>query len=391
MKKGSSSLILVAALLFVAGAAEPGWSHQLPEGAEKLAKSADCADCHAGIYAEWKASMHANSTPFRDSAHNAVRLKNSEAMVQMGKAPAYHCANCHTPMADNIADLISGKAAPDATNWTHDEGIGCAFCHRIEGIVPGKAFDQYALNKDGAMNAAAVSGKSPHKTAKSPLFENGEVCMGCHSHMLNGKGAAICVMSDEGASNCLNCHMNEVEGAPATDSARKSHFSHALPGGHDSEFLKKAVTLDLQVDAAADANKVTVTLKNISGHTFPSTQPMRLVFVKLTAEDASGKVLWTNFKENPTEDMQAVLLKMFKAGEEKGVPPWKAEGVATDTRLKKDEERKLVYSVPAENVKSISAALVYRLFAPPVMKMMDIPFDGKNDLVSVVAKKKVEL
>jgi len=389
--KRSMLLTIVATTLLVAGSVLSSWSHELPAGAEKIARSEDCAGCHAAIYAEWKISMHANSTPFRDSAHNAVRVKNADAMQQAGKTQTYHCGNCHTPMADNLPDLISGKAVLDAKNWTHDEGTGCAFCHRIETILPGKAFNQYSLNKDATYNASLVSGKAPHKTGKSALFANGDVCMGCHSHMLNGKGAPICVMNEEGASNCLTCHMTEVEGAPAVGSERKTHFSHTLPGGHDIDMLKKAVSLDLHVDASATSNKVIVTLKNISGHTFPSTQPMRVAFVKLTAEDANGKVVWTNIKENPTEDMQALFVKMFKAGEEKGVPPWKAEGIALDSRLRKEEERKLVYAVPAENVKTISAALIYRLFAPTAMKTMDIPADGKNDKVYVVVKKKVDL
>ncbi len=378
-------------LLILAASSSSVFAHQLPDGAEKLAKSEACSGCHSAIYSEWKASMHANSSPFKDNAHGAVLAKFSASMAQMGKAPSYHCGNCHTPMADNLADLMSGKALPDKDNWTHNEGTGCSFCHRIESVIQGKEFNQYLLNKDGSFNSPNPSGKAPHKTAKSALFASGEVCMGCHSHMLNSKGAPICVMNDEGASNCLTCHMTETEGAPAQGSSRKTHFSHSLPGGHDPDMLRKAVSLDIKAEAVAGSEKVTITLKNISGHTFPSTMPMRIAFLKLTAEDASGKVLWTNIKESPMEDMQSLLVKMFKSGDEKGVPPWKAEAVAMDTRLKKGEERKLVYTVPAENVRTISASLIYRLFAPPAMKMMEIPADGKNDKTYMIIKKKVDI
>ncbi len=379
------------ALMYLAGSALSGSAHQLPDGAEKLTKSEDCSGCHTAIYSEWKASMHANSSPFKDNAHNAVRLKNADATQLAGKTPTYHCGNCHTPMADNLPDLMSGKSQLDSNNWTHTEGTGCTFCHRIESIIPGKAFNQYSLNRDGSFNVPNPSGKAPHKTAKSELFSNGEVCMGCHSHMLNAKGAPICVMNDEGASNCLPCHMTEADGAPAAGSVKKTHFSHALSGGHDLEMLRKAVSLDMHVDSAATSDKVTVTLNNISGHTFPSTQPMRIAFLKLTAEDVNGKVVWSNIKESPMEDMQSFFAKMFKAGEEKGVPPWKAEAVAMDTRLKKGETRTLTYTVPAENVKTISASLIYRLFAAPAIKMMEIPADGKNDKTYMVVTKKVTL
>lgn len=374
-------MYLAVSVLFVS-------AHQLPDGAEKLAKSENCAGCHAVIYSEWKDSMHANSSPFKDNAHNAVRLKFAASMEKMGKTPSYHCGNCHTPMADNLPDLMTGKAQPDSNNWTHTEGTGCTFCHRIESIIPGKEFNQYALNSDGSYNSSNPSGKAPHKTAKSERYDSGEVCMGCHSHMLNSKGAPICVMNDEGATNCIPCHMTEVDGAAAPGSSKKTHFSHSLPGGHDLEMLRKAVSLDIKVADTA-TNNVTVTLKNISGHTFPSTMPMRIAFLKLKAEDVNGKVLWSNIKESPMEDMQSLLAKMFKAGDEKGVPPWKADGVAMDSRLKKGEERTLTYTVPSENVKTISASLIYRLFAPPAMKMMEIPADGKNDKMFMLVTKKV--
>ncbi len=377
--------------IFLAGFTLPGLAHQIPDGAEKLTKSEDCAGCHAAIYSEWKASMHANSSPFKDNAHNAVRLKFASSMQQAGITPSYHCGNCHTPMADNLPDLMSGKSQPDSNNWTLNEGTGCTFCHRIEAVISGKEFNQYLLNKDGSFNSPNPSGKAPHKTTKSALFANGEVCMGCHSHMLNDKGAPICVMNEEGTSNCITCHMTKIDGSPVAGSSKKTHFSHALPGGHDIEMLSKSVSLDIHVDTTAMANNVTVTLKNISGHTFPSTMPMRIAFLKLTAEDANGKVVWSNTKESPMEDMQSLLVKTFKAGEEKGVPPWKAETVAMDTRLKKGEERTLTYAVPAENIKTISASLVYRLFAPAAMKMMEIPADGKNDKNYIVITKKMAL
>jgi hypothetical protein len=391
MKTRGSILKVFFTLMVLVGSTLSALAHQLPDGAEKLAKSEDCAVCHAAIYSEWKDSMHANSSPFKDSSHGAVRLKFAASMEQAGKTPAYHCGTCHTPMADNLPDLMSGKSVPDSNNWTHNEGTGCTFCHRIESVISGKEFNQYLLNKNGSFNSPDPSGKAPHKTTKSELFASGEVCMGCHSHMLNAKGAPICVMTDEGNSNCLTCHMTEAHGEPAAGSSKKTHFSHALSGGHDIEMVRKAVSLDLHVDTAATSGNLTITLRNISGHTFPSTMPMRIAFLKLTAEDANGKVVWSNIKENPMEDMQSLLVKMFKAGEEKGVPPWKAETVAMDTRLKKGEERTLSYTFPTEKVKTISASLVYRLFAPSAMKMMEIPADGKNDKNYIVATKRVML
>ena len=367
-------------------------SHELPEGAVPLAKSEECASCHPTIYKEWQESFHAKSSALTDPAHGAVHKAFLKAMEEKGKIGNYHCANCHTPMADNIKDLMAGTAELDSKNWTHTEGTGCTFCHRVESVVEKEMFNQYKINQDGTFHTSRPAKEDlPHKMGQSDLFVEGKICMGCHSHKLNGKKIAICLMKDEAQGNCLECHMPEVEGRATVGSDGSTHRSHKMPGGHDMEMLQKAVTLDAAITFEGDARSLVVSVTNMIKHTFPSTNPMRIAFVKAVAKDKDGNTVWENFKESPLEDKQALFFKAFKSGEEKGVPSWDADGIAFDTRLNAGETRKITYSLENPAITQVDVMLIYRLFPPKAIKGFGIPEDGVNEKIYPVAKKSLTL
>jgi hypothetical protein len=369
-----------------------GYSHELPENAVPLARSEECASCHPTIYKEWMESFHARSSALEDPAHGAVHQAFVKAMEEKGKKGNYHCANCHAPMADNIKELMEGKAELESKNWTHTEGTGCTFCHRIESIVEKDKFNQYKLNKDGAFHTSRPAQEElPHATRQSDLFTEGKVCMGCHSHKLNSKGVAICLMKDEAQGNCLECHMPEVEGRSTVGTDGTTHRSHKMPGGHDIEMLQKAVNLDAKISTEDEERNLVVTVESKMKHTFPSTNPMRIAFVKVVARDKEGKKIWENFKESPLEDKQALFFKAFQAGDKKGVPSWAAESIAFDTRLKAEETRTITYPLADPAITQVDVMLMYRLFPPKAIKGFAIPEDGVNEKAHLVAKKKLAL
>ena len=274
----------------------PVQAHELPDGAVPLARSEECAACHPTIYKEWKDSFHAKSSALEDPAHGAVHRAFVKAMEEKGEKGNYHCANCHAPMADNIKELMTGTAELDSENWTHTEGTGCSFCHRVESIVEQEMFNQYRLNTDGALHTGRPAKEGlPHKMGQSALFAEGKICMGCHSHKLNAKHVPVCLMKDQARGNCLECHMPEVEGRATVGTDGKTHRSHKMPGGHDTGMLKKAAGLDAEVTSEGDGRTLVVTVKNLIKHTFPSTNPMRIAFVKAVGKDKDGNKVWENF------------------------------------------------------------------------------------------------
>ncbi|WPD20809.1 MAG: multiheme c-type cytochrome [Candidatus Electrothrix scaldis] len=386
--KHFSLLLLCCSVLYCT----MGYSHELPEGAVPLAKSEECASCHPTIYKEWQESFHSKSSALTDLAHGAVHKAFLKAMEQKGKKGNYHCANCHAPMADNIKELMNGTANLDEKNWTHTEGTGCVFCHRVESIVEQERFNHYTLNKDGTFHTSKPAKEGlPHAMGQSELFAEGQMCMGCHSHKTNGKGVPICEMEDEVQGNCLECHMPVVEGRATVGSDGSTHRSHKMPGGHDIEMLKKAATLEAEITSEGDARSLVVTVTNIIKHTFPSSNPMRIAFVKAIAKDKDGNTVWENFKESPLEDKQALFFKVFKAGEKKGVPSWAADGIAFDTRLPAGETRKITYPLENPAITQVDVMLIYRLFPPKAIKAFAIPEDGVNEKIYPIAKKSLTL
>ena len=77
--------------------------------------------------------MHANSTPQKDPIHASVWDKHPQNL----KLERYGCRKCHTPAVNDLDKMKTKgqKALPLAENKTQQEGIGCAYCHRIESNI----------------------------------------------------------------------------------------------------------------------------------------------------------------------------------------------------------------------------------------------------------------
>jgi hypothetical protein len=360
-------------------------AHEVPEGAAPYEKSRRCSACHPAVYKEWEGSMHSKSSLHKDPAHRIMYKAFLDDMKKSGKEGSYHCATCHMPMADNIEGLMAGTDKPNENLWREAEGVGCAFCHRAVAIEEGDDRSMFKINKDGSYVSSGSPDKAPHGVGASPLFASGELCMGCHGHLKNQGGVTICSMKEEGQGNCLGCHMERKEGPPSIESLKPDHASHAMGGGHSMAVLMKAVAVDVKVNETGQGKKnLDIEITNKTSHDFPSTMPMRMAYLKVVFLDAKKKVIFSNYQKSPMEDKKAVFMKAFKGGGEVGVPAWKAEGVAVDTRLKNAGSRSFSYPIPDNGVKSIAVALVYRLFPSqamekyPALKEADGGVNDKN-------------
>jgi len=129
--------------------------------------------------------MHANSTPQKDPIHASVWAKHP----MNKKQDRYSCGKCHTPAANNLNDMLTPKkkALPLADNKTQQEGISCAYCHRIKSIELHKKSNTNIISKKEKSYYGTLQNhiKSPYheiKTDSNPNMQNGNVCIGCHSH-----------------------------------------------------------------------------------------------------------------------------------------------------------------------------------------------------------------
>ncbi len=275
-----------------------------------------CKECHEKIYEEFQSSYHAKSY-FNDELHRKIADR-----VDKEK---YSCARCHMPMADNLNELINGKARPDTTNKTHTDAISCYFCHTIAYVKKAHRFnintkarqaEDYKPTLYGRLDNPDESDK--HSSVANPVYGK-MVCMGCHSHKRNENNVTIfrAMKKNQNSLGCIKCHMPEVSGgAEKMDKrARGRHASHRFLGIHDKAFRKTGVEIGIE----AKEKTLEITLTNKMEHPL-IIQPARAKFLKIQLI-RNGKSVWQNYTTDPQEDKQGYFAYRFKKNGKKIIVP----------------------------------------------------------------------
>ncbi|MBI5191243.1 MAG: hypothetical protein HZA22_11310 [Nitrospirae bacterium] len=380
LSRSVSRAALSAAAALVILSATVSHAHQLPEGFSGFEDPSVCGKCHEEIYNEWSSSMHAKSSRQGDPVHAAVHGAYTSAIKAQGGKADYHCANCHAPAAANLEALTKGDAAPDDADPSAAGGVTCSFCHKVDGLVEGEEFHTYRVTD--TIKGSADNPDAAHEVELSEFASSYKMCLGCHGKKVNSKGGVTCSMEEEGISDCLTCHMPQVGDA----SGKPSHAFHGMHGGHNPEMLKRGAAVSL----GAEVGRLVVSLKNTNPHFFPSTNPMRVAYVKVEVFGADGALLFTNFDKDPSADPKAMMMRVFKAGDKLGVASWDADGVARDTRLAAGEDRLITYELPAGAARA-TAKLFYRLVPGPAIEKFRIPKDGVVDVPHLVSEAEIKL
>ena len=299
-----------------------------------------CSECHAAIYEEYQHSAHAWGY-FNDTLHRKIADKISSTK--------YDCATCHMPMADNLKDIVTGKARPDRNNKTHTDAVGCYFCHTIAYVkkahrfninVPARQAEDFKPSLYGRLGNPDHNDK--HMSVHSPIYAK-MVCTGCHSHKRNENNVTIFRAMAEGETSdaCIKCHMPEIAGGNEKMNRRfrGHHASHTFLGIHDKAFRKKGVDINI----SASGTTLVVTLHNTMGHPL-IIQSARAKYLKITLI-RSGKTLWENYANDPREDKQGYFGYAFKKEGKPIVIPYHATSGKVHN-LEAKETRDLVYQIP---------------------------------------------
>ena len=258
-----------------------------------------CKECHEKIYEEYSRSQHAKSY-FTDELHRKI--------ADAADRSKYGCAPCHMPSADNMPDLLSGKARPDRNNPTHTDGVSCYFCHTLAYVkkahryninIKSRQAEGYKPTFYGRLDNPDSSDK--HSSVANPLYAK-NVCLGCHAHKLNDNNVTIfrAMADDQDSLECIECHMPQTEGgAEKMDKrTRGHHASHRFLGIHDADFRRQGV--DINISAAGEV--LQIGLRNRMAHPL-IIQPARAKFLKVTLI-RDGQPLWQNYRKRPEEDRQ---------------------------------------------------------------------------------------
>jgi len=308
--------------------------------ANKYLDNHSCNECHEKIYEEFQSSMHAKGY-FNDTLHRKIADKVS--------TKTYTCARCHMPMADNIDELISGKARPNSSNKTHTDAVSCYFCHTIAYVKKAHRFNINTKSRQAENYKPTLYGRldnpdesDKHSSVNNPVYAK-KVCMGCHSHKRNENNVTVfrAMTKEQDSLSCIECHMLEVEGgAEKMDKrARGHHASHKFLGIHDKAFRKTGV--DINVSANGDTLEVVLT--NKMGHPL-IVQPARAKFLKIIVK-RDGKIIWQNFIKDPKEDKQGYFAyRFFKEGHPLIIPAEATKGEVNNLAAK--ERKTLFYKIP---------------------------------------------
>ena len=367
-----------------------------------------CKSCHQEIYRQWSGSMHAQSTALSDPIHGTfykmvVGSPTEEDVKHKASGKFPICLQCHAPNAarDKTTKLDAKPA--------YSEGVNCVACHTLtnyKGIQGPDGKLQLGLKSYDAadkLQAPAGFNRGLHKLAASddlfggaggdedqkpnphlgeaveldgkripalPMEGNpiqmktNNACMGCHDQRNNSHGVPLCQTGNEYNMaetdvNCLSCHMPIANGIA----------DHSMGGGHDQAILKRSVVFDLSTEVAGDILKASVLLKNQQPHSLPTGAPFRNIYMKLTAYDGNGEVVWESAEGHPAKsDPQAYIVLTLADDEGNPAMPPTATKPGQDTRLKPHEERTLTYEIPAEGVVLVRAELYYNLLWPSLVE-----------------------
>ncbi len=345
-----------------------------------------CNECHEKIYEEFQSSQHSKGY-FNDELHRKIADNVSK--------DKYECAICHMPMANNIKDLISGKARPDKSNKTHTDAISCYFCHTIAYVKNAHKFNINTKARQAKNYKPTLYGRlidpddsDKHSSASNPVYTK-KVCMGCHSHKLNDNNVTIFRAMDkkQDSISCIKCHMPEIEGGAEkiNKKTRSHHASHKFLGIHDKEF--RATGIDINISNSM--NSIEIKLTNKMDHPL-IVQAARVKYLELKVI-RDGKVIWKNFKDDPREDAKVCFEYEFKGKDgKKIIIPATATEHLRINNLEARESKIFKY----ENLKlqkgDIIEASMYVRFAKEdcqkVIKLDDDKFK-KEYLMKMVTKK----
>ncbi len=362
------------------------------------AQTCGAVGCHDDIYAQWQDSMHAHSSPLRDEVHAAAYQQvvgdpKKEGLTLNGQYPI--CLKCHAPNAAK-----DRKTKIDQENYA--EGVNCLTCHTVKRFLGVKGeqvgIEAYDIS---TTHLQGPSGRflNPDQEAVHPFpmqprqatLRSSEICLGCHSRYFDAKGHEICATGEEYQQNannitCQSCHMPKLGGQDSTD--------HSFLGGHSDTLLKRAVILTVDSQIQADQLQLTVTLRNMLPHKFPSGSPYRYVLLTLSALDTKDKLLWSNFDSLPrdlSQDPKAVFKYTLLDKKSQPASPFIADKTGDDSRLKPNETRQLRYQIPQAKVAKIRAELLYNVLTPEVIDALGDELTGDLASPAVVAISEIRL
>jgi hypothetical protein len=354
----------------------------------------NCANCHAEIYAEWKASGHARSASGEHllqlyaSAHSGTRAAFDWSLVDDYPEGLGVCASCHAPSVDPLNpkqhDLreLSGVAS---------QGVHCDFCHKIEdasderaGLAHGVFGLKLRRPHEGQLFFGPLDDVDRGEDAFAPVHQESRVCASCHEGTLFGVPVYSTYSewlespARQAGQQCQTCHMtptkhfvNVAPGFGGIERDASTLASHGMLPSGIKAMLQASLKMEATAKRQGDGAIVSVTVKASNvGHRMPTGYIDRHLILIVEAVDAEGQVVaavdgpklpaavgaaWQNASGQ-------IFGRMLRAPDGQSPAPfWKAGVSMADTRLAPEQPETFTFSFP-QAARSVRVRLVYRRF-----------------------------
>ncbi len=356
-----------------------------------------CGRCHQGIYKHWKATLHARAAvdPWYLKTRGLFAVENPK-----GELALRSCAGCHAPVAlmQGEVGLYNKEAA------SSQEGVGCAFCHTVDHVTgPNGGYvshperirryrgggDPLLAPKPGLAAGLLMAYPAAHRQDLRPGWMHGKsasrLCQACHDQEVNGVYVQS-VYQEWRASRyakrgvaCQDCHFtpgpgpNLAEGQLVEGYGKKRAFHpHRLTGASvvnapDRETnvanLRAAVAMEVRVQGR---HLVVVVENKGAGHSLPTgAGDLRQLWLEVVGRDAKGQEVFSSGRLDRAGylDPAAVVFRQVLV-DDRGQPlrrhdVWRVAAVASDTRLRAGERRRVVFDLPA-SVRRARVRLLWR-------------------------------
>jgi len=322
-----------------------------------------CQKCHPLIYKEYYNSIHRKSSLPNDMIYKAVYEKEQRSDTK--------CSACHAPSA---TDTATAKEAP----------ISCIYCHTIKDVQEDVQANHNVLSEKQKDFYTAEASKKEESNVKyqtvssffglikhaenSPYhkieynnenYYNGNVCMGCHSHLNNAHGFDVIMLDayidKKDKNTCISCHMPKVMGSKTTLRDTKTHAYHGIAGVHQmSESLGKYI----DIDAQKTRNGFVITIKNQANHAlFGQAYRVGVLQVSITHR---GKTI----------QLQPFLFQRIFGKDGLKTMPFEASDVLKDTLIyaKKD----IHYDTKLQKDDIVHVTLGFRLISKEAAQLLQL-------------------
>jgi len=321
-----------------------------------------CSRCHVKLTRYWDKSKMAHTT---SNPKVLDMYYGTDAFKRSGVDPGYkldnpqnngNCVTCHAPSVaasgNRSQDLKTALWSP-RTEW---DGISCDYCHKVRKVIRTKSTPSgwspiMERQTPSRGNSILVFGpyddvvNPPMAASYSPIFDKGQFCATCHSHIKklgkekiwdrtsiytdaewNGFGLEDNTYlpvqttyqewkhwqdqlpSDDAnkGKKCQDCHMSwrkemlpydnyVIDGQArqmwGTKRSPRNIRPHHFDGGTETQ-LKTALAMEIEGEITDKVFNIRVYITNTNGgHWVPTGETMRSVMLVINAEDSKGKPL----------------------------------------------------------------------------------------------------